>query len=200
MSGDGPAGACRADVFAPERTPTAAAQHSNELLAEHSAADGVQEKVDGEARHVQRLRVVAEHVEERQSNIDDARSLHLEDDEVDENRKVEQDVRRRDQNQNDGQLEVLLVDAGTSNALRADRGATVINAVGGDRGMWEATHGGAGVDSKQRDVSATSFPVTCYTRNTWHDERVQQRNGDDRDHTQSNHFDQVHHRKYLYTF
>jgi len=128
------AASCGAGVIEHRRATTTATEQGNELLAKHAAADRVQEKVDGEACHVQRLGVVAEHVEKSEADVDNARPLHLEDDEVDEDRQVEQDVGRRDEDQDDGQLEIPLIETDASRAARGNRWATVDAAVGVDGG------------------------------------------------------------------
>ena len=155
------ADAARAAVLERERATATAAEQRKELLAKHSAADRVQEKVNGEAGHVQGLGVVTEHVERREADSDDTRHLHLEDDEVDEYGKVEEDVRRRHEDEDDGQLEVFLVQTVASNAPRTDRYSALVDAVGDDRGCRCS-----GVDRQQRDVSAPAFAVASYACNT----------------------------------
>jgi len=107
---------------------------------------------------------------------------------VDERRKVEQDVGGRDEDEDDGQLAVPLVEAG--GALDAARGlgrdATVAVMAGGDGGVGRVVGGRRGrsgrVDGEQRDVSVQSSAVASDASHTRHDERVEQRDCDDRNH------------------
>jgi len=103
-------------------TTATATQQRDELFAKHSPAERVQYEVDGETGHVQSFGVVAEHVEEIVVELDDVRPLHLEHDEVDEDGQVKENVRRRDQYENNGQLEVSFIQTGASVGAWGDRG------------------------------------------------------------------------------
>ena len=96
------AGASRVGIVERRSATMTATEQCNELLTKDAAADRVEQKVDGETGDMQCLGVVAEHVEERKADVDDAGQHHLEEDEVDEDWEVEENVRRGDEDQYDG--------------------------------------------------------------------------------------------------
>ena len=192
--------ASRSSVADRRRAAATAAQQTEQLFAKHPAADRVQKEVDGESGDVQRLGVVSEDVEEREPDVDDSRPLHLEQHEVDENRQIEQDVGGRDKDEDDGQLEVSFVEAGAStNATRV--GVAIGNGRCALRPRREAGRRGGGVggrfDGEQQEVLAPTSPVVGDARHARHNERVQQSDRADRNHTQDDHFRQVHHGEHL---